>query len=131
MAVREVIGFVGNLVPEKGPDVLLDAFGRIAAERRSAHLAFVGDGRLRSDLERRTSAMSLGERVTFAGFQEPDAVARWMRAADVVCIPSHREGCPNAMLEALASGRPVVASRVGGIPDIIVDRRNGLLVEPG
>jgi glycosyltransferase involved in cell wall biosynthesis len=129
--VCRLVLFVGNLVPEKGPDVLLEAFDLLAEGDASTHLAFVGDGTLRRSLERRCSGRGRNFGVLFAGRQEPAAVARWMQAADVVCIPSFREGCPNAMLESLASGRPVVASRVGGIPDVVGDGRNGRLVEPG
>src|SRR5207253_1229095 len=68
--------------------------------------------------------------VHFAGYQSPDAVPVWMAAADVVCLPSLTEGCPNVVLEALACGRPVVASRVGGVPEILSDE-TGVLISPG
>lgn len=125
-----LVCFVGNLVFEKGPDILVDAFGGIAAAGlRSGRLVFIGDGPMRKMLTTRAAALGVGERVSFLGRLPPDDVALWLSASNVLCLPSRREGCPNVVLEGLASGRPVVASAVGGVPELLSDR-NGVIVAP-
>jgi len=81
-------------------------------------------------LESLVREYGLDGRVRLLGRRPNAEVAAWMSAADVLCLPSLREGCPNVVLEALASGRPVVASNVGGVPELL-DKDNGLLVPPG
>lgn len=120
--------FVGNLVHEKGPDVLLEAFGRLHADPSCcARLVFIGDGDMAGLLRDRAAQLGLSQHIHFLGRQSPDKVAWWMAASDVLCLPSRREGCPNVVLEALASGRPVVATAVGGVPELITST-NGLMV---
>ena len=124
------ICFVGNLVAEKGPDVLIEAFG--GSDRgalKDARVTFVGDGSLREPLIARATALGISDRVSFVGRRPPDEVALRISAADVLCLSSRREGCPNVVLEALASGRPVVATAVGGVPELVTDA-NGLMVPP-
>lgn len=125
---REVlhIGFIGRLSREKGPDVLLDAV-RCLAERNIV-VSFLGDGRERRALERQAIAHELGEVVRFHGVV-PDA-ARLLRGFDVVVLSSRTEGTPIVLLEAMAAGVPVVASRVGGVPDVVTTKE-ALLVPPG
>jgi glycosyltransferase involved in cell wall biosynthesis len=120
-----VVLFVGNLVPVKAVDVLLAAWGMLRDDR--ARLLVVGDGADRAALQ--TQAGRSG--VVFLGALPQGEVARWMGAADVLVLPSRSEGMPNVVVEALASGVPVVASRVGGIGELVVEGGNGLLVEPG
>jgi glycosyltransferase involved in cell wall biosynthesis len=123
-----LVCFVGNLVHEKGPDVLVEALALLRAARKpAARAVFVGDGDLKPSLVTRVGELGLGDRVAFAGRRAPEEIPRWISAADVLCLPSRREGCPNVVLEALASGRPVVASAVGGVPELLSDR-NGLMV---
>jgi teichuronic acid biosynthesis glycosyltransferase TuaC len=74
-------------------------------------------------------AHGLMGRVSLLGRRDPADVARWLCASDLLCLPSHSEGCPNVVIEALCCGRPVVASAVGGIPEV-VDRTCGILVPP-
>ncbi len=90
----------------------------------------VGDGPLRETLLADIAARGLASRVKCMGSCPHEQVATWMGAADVFCLPSLNEGCPNVVLEALFSGRPVVASRVGGIPEM-VNEPNGLLPPAG
>jgi glycosyltransferase involved in cell wall biosynthesis len=123
---------VGNLLPEKGPDILIDGF-KVLTEKvpeRRADLVVLGDGPLMRPLASLVREYGLAGRVRLLGRRPNAEVAAWMSAADVLCLPSLREGCPNVVLEALASGRPVVASNVGGVPELL-DKDNGLLVPPG
>src|SRR3546814_12112350 len=82
-------------------------------------LAFVGDGPARSALARRRDEHGLGERVILAGARPHAELATWMQAADLLCLPSHSEGVPNVVLEAMSCGLPVVATPVGGIPELL------------
>ena len=124
-----LVCYVGNLVPEKGPDVLLRAFARLRNIMPGVRLVFVGDGNLRTSLGRDAQRMGIASSVKFAGRQRPEEIPWWIAACDVLCLPSRREGCPNVVLEAHASGRPVVASAVGGVPELVSDR-NGMMVPP-
>jgi teichuronic acid biosynthesis glycosyltransferase TuaC len=125
-ADAEWVVYVGRLVPEKGLRELLDAAVALAPERPRLRLALVGEGPMRAELESRIAA-DPALRVTMPGAQGPHEVARWMAAADLVTLPSYSEGHPNVLVEALACGRPVVATPVGGIPEV-VDGDCGLLV---
>jgi glycosyltransferase involved in cell wall biosynthesis len=127
-----LICYVGNLVPEKGPDILIKGF-KVLTEKmreREAELVVLGDGPLMRPLESLVREYGLEGWVRLLGRRSNAEVATWVSAADVLCLPSLREGCPNVVLEALASGRPVVASNVGGVPELL-DKGNGLLVPPG
>jgi glycosyltransferase involved in cell wall biosynthesis len=125
-----VVVFVGGLEPEKGVRELASAFAGIAA-RDAVHLVLVGDGSLAPELRDRAGSLRGARgRLVLAGPQPLAGVARHIAASDLLVLPSWAEGTPNVVLEALASGRPVVASRVGGIPDAIVEGVTGLLVRP-
>ena len=119
--------YVGRLVAAKGLLELLEAWMQLAAADPSLRLAFVGEGGLREELFRRARARGFSDRVLLPGISAPAQVAEWMRACDVMCLPSYSEGFPNVLIEALACGRPIVATPVGGIREI-VDRENGLFV---
>jgi glycosyltransferase involved in cell wall biosynthesis len=126
--------FVGHLVPVKGLNVLLRAWATLLRERpdrASARLVLVGEGAEREALVRLAEQEGVADQVAFLGPLPQAAVADWIAAADLLCLPSHAEGSPNVVVEALASGVPVVASRVGGIPDLVDDGVNGLLVPAG
>jgi glycosyltransferase involved in cell wall biosynthesis len=124
---ERVIGFVGRLIEQKGVDVLLDAFPRIREQHPEAALVIVGDGPLRRDLHAR--AERLGPGVRFAGWI--DQAVRTMAACDIVVMPSRWEGLGLVALEALACARPLVASDVDALPEIVRNRETGLLVPPG
>src|SRR6185437_7900373 len=124
-----LVGYVGNLAAEKGADVLVEAMGALARRGRAADLAIIGAGALEPALRARVAALGIEGRVRFLGRRVHDEVPQWISAFDVLCLPSRREGCPNVVLEALASGRPVVASEVGGVPELLRGD-NRILVPP-
>ncbi len=118
-----------RLESQKGHAVLLDALARVRARGLDFVAVLAGEGSLRADLERQASAAGLGDHVRFAGQVEP--VGPLLLAADACVLPSLWEGLPLSLLEALARGRPVVASRVGGVPEAIEDGLTGRLVPAG
>ncbi|HEY0862316.1 MAG TPA: glycosyltransferase, partial [Pseudoxanthomonas sp.] len=124
-ADAEVVTYVGRLVPEKGLRELLVAAGQLRASRPRLQLVLVGEGPMHAELAALAAAGDLP--VRFAGTRPPAEVARWMCASDLVTLPSYSEGHPNVLVEALACGRPVVATPVGGIPEV-VDAASGVLV---
>lgn len=125
--------FVGRLVERKGVAVLLDALELGGSDR----LVVVGDGPLRGELEARASRAGLGGRVEFAGWVPAAALSARLAAADALVLPAVRdakgdvEGLGVVLIEALAAGRPVIASESGGIVDIVRHGETGLLVPPG
>ncbi|MCU1222791.1 MAG: glycosyl transferase, group 1 family protein [Edaphobacter sp.] len=123
----EAIVYVGRLDVAKGLRELIEAMARLRVERPRAHCYIVGDGHDKSILVEAIARQGVGEAVTLVPSCPTDQVALWMAAADLVTLPSYREGCPNVVIEALASGRPVVASDVGGIPELM-DDSSGRLV---
>ncbi|MBI4355951.1 MAG: glycosyltransferase [Candidatus Omnitrophica bacterium] len=124
-----VIINVGRLSPEKGHADLLEAFAMIVQHVRRARLILVGDGPQRPALERLQERLHLNGEVTYARTQED--VTRWLAAADVYVQPSRREGLPLAVLEAMATGLPVIATRVGDVERLITDGHDGYLVPAG
>jgi glycogen(starch) synthase len=120
---------LGRLVTEKGFDVALSAFTTVRERFPDARLVIVGDGPERKNLVTRTATLRLGDAVEFVGGVTPEEVAYWISGAAVVLIPSRLEGFGLVALEAALLGRPVVATRVGGIPEIVVHEETGLLVE--
>ena len=121
-----------GLTEVKQVPVLLEALA-ITRSRKSEPeivLDVAGDGPLLDDLRRHAQALGLGSQVRWLGRQDPDAVAELMRASDLVVLSSRWENLPTVLLEAMASGLPVVAPRVGGVPEI-VDEEAGVLVESG
>jgi teichuronic acid biosynthesis glycosyltransferase TuaC len=122
----KLIVSVGRLERSKGAVDLLAAFARVAPRRPDLALALVGDGAAREEC--RELAAAIGGQVSVVGARPLAEVPQWMAASDLVTLPSWNEGSPNAVLEALACGRPVVASRVGGVPEIITTPSLGELV---
>ncbi len=118
---------VGRLMAEKGFDVLIEAVALMDATQRP-DVVIVGDGPDRSRLE--ALALRRGVNATFAGAVAPGEVGEWYRRARLVCVPSRREGFGMITAEALAAGRPVVATAVGAAPSLITDGVNGCLVPP-
>lgn len=122
---------VARLSSEKRLDLLLRALAEVAAEGTPFQLYLVGDGPERARLEALRQDLGLQDRVVFQGAVPHAEVPVWMSAADLFCLSSDREGSPVVIGEAFACGTPVVATRVGGVGDLVVDERLGLLVPPG
>ncbi len=116
--LRPLLLYVGNLLPVKGPDVLVEACARLAAEGREFDLHIVGRGPSREPLARRAAELGLAGRVRFHGVVAHGELPDWFRASDLLVLPSRSEGVPNVLLEAAACGTPVVASDVGGVPEV-------------
>jgi glycosyltransferase involved in cell wall biosynthesis len=123
------VGFVGRLVPAKGPLAFLEVLRDVARERTDLRGVMVGDGPLRAEVAARADALGLAGQVLLAGLR--DDVAQLLPAFDALLFCSEREGLSLAMLEAMAAGVPVVASAVGGMPEVIVDGVTGVLIAPG
>ena len=121
------IGYVGRLAEQKRPDLLVQAFGRM---RQPAHLVVVGDGPLRQAVHAAADRSPARDRITVSGFVPHAQVPRVLASLDVLALPSVYEEMGSVLVEAMASGLPVVASRVGGIPDLVRDGVTGLLVPP-
>ncbi|HPD13616.1 MAG TPA: glycosyltransferase family 4 protein [Planctomycetota bacterium] len=136
-AARHALGLVpeglvlfsaGSLVADKGFQHLITGVARL---RRPASLYIAGPGDYRAALERLARDLGVADRVTFLGRVSQQQMPLWYQAADFFCFGSYHEGCPNAILEALACGTPVVSTDVGAIPDLVEEERNGVLFPPG
>ncbi len=129
---ERIVSYVGKLVPRKGVDILIEALGLLAQRPGGApFLAAAGAGEMRGALERRAQELGLADRVRFVGKVDHDRVGRWMAAGDVFVLPSHSEGLPTVVCEAMNCGVPVVATAVDGTPEIVRDGQTGLLVPAG
>lgn len=129
---ENIILFVGNLIAYKGPEVLVKAMPRIVKEVPNTKLIFVGSGEMKEELKRLSKNLGVNKYVKFAGFVEGNLKSMHYRAADVFCLPStlSTESFGIVNLEAMACGIPIVASKIGGIPAVVKDGENGLLVPP-
>ena len=126
---RVLVGSVGRLSPEKGYGVLVEAAARVAAADPGVGFVHFGDGPLRSALTERVESLGLRGRFMFAGFRAD--VHKAFAHFDVFVLPSYTEGLPCVVLEAFAAGVPVVATAVGGTPEVVEDGVNGRLAPPG
>ena len=126
---RFAVGWIGRMTGVKRTDDVLRAFRRLRDRGVDACLCMVGDGPDRPAIERRAHELGLMRDTLFLGYQEE--VAPFYAAFDAMILPSINEGTPVSAIEALAAGRPVVATRVGGVPDVVREGENGFLVEAG
>jgi glycosyltransferase involved in cell wall biosynthesis len=126
-ADEEAIVYIGRLDMAKGLGELITAIAALAKRRPAIHCYIVGDGPARQQLTESIAALNISAHISLMPSCPTEGVARWMAAADLITLPSYREGCPNVVIEALASGRPVVATDVGGIPELM-DSTDGSLI---
>jgi glycosyltransferase involved in cell wall biosynthesis len=129
-AAQDIVLFTAAVLePRKGHQVLLDAFASLCRDGIPLRWVICGDGSLRDQLREQVAARGLSERVVFTGFSSE--VPRLLAGADVFVLPSLHEGLGIAAMEAMAVALPVIASRIGGLPEIVVDGETGLLVPAG
>jgi glycosyltransferase involved in cell wall biosynthesis len=120
---------VGRLHPQKGVDLLVEAVAAVFSEIPDVHLLIAGEGPQREQLRKRIGELSTGERIHLLGRQED--IAGLMRSSAAFVLASRWEGMPNVMLEAMAAGLPIVATRVEGVPELIEHEISGLIIRPG
>jgi glycosyltransferase involved in cell wall biosynthesis len=123
------IGIVGRLSAEKRHDLFLEMAAALAASDPDLFFLVVGHGRVQADLQRLAERLKIANRVLFLGHRTD--MYRIYAALNLLVLCSDTEGMPNVVLEAFAYGRPVVATRVGGVPEVVTDAANGLIVPPG
>lgn len=121
--------FVGSLIPRKGLHDLIQA---LCDERlKNVKLMVVGEGADQGRLRRQADDLGISNNIQWMGMRKPEEVAELMRMSDVLCLPAYMEGRPNVVNEAMASGIPVITTRIGGIPDMVEEGDAALLFEPG
>lgn len=125
---KKYVLFIGNFQIEKGLANLIDAVNIIREE--DFHLLVIGGGPLESQIKQQITELKLGDKITLIGRVEHNQIPDYLSAADTLCLPSLREGCPNVVLESLSSGTPVIASDVGAVPDIVSKPEWGVIVKP-
>ena len=123
-----LVGTVGRFEPIKGHRYLVEAIPLVLSQVPTARFLFIGDGPLRSLLEQQTVQLGVATQVTFTGWHEEPAAL--MACCDLIVLPSLNKGMGRVLVEAMALGKAIVASSVGGIPDLVQDGKNGILVPP-
>jgi glycosyltransferase involved in cell wall biosynthesis len=123
-----IIGTVGRLEPVKGPEFLIKAAGNIISKYPDAFFIFTGDGPLEQDLKKKAFDLGIKENIIFLGWK--DDVSKIISIYDVFALPSLNEGMGRVLVEAMALGKSIVASNIGGIPDLVIHGKNGFLVPP-
>src|SRR5262249_40651191 len=128
---KRIILSVGGLIPRKGFDLLVKALKMLSTQlhQHDLYLVIVGEGESRPELEQLIAELDLDAQVRLVGSVSHQELYLWYSAADLFCLASSREGWPNVVLEALASGTPVVATDVWGVPEIICSDRLGILTK--
>ncbi|MDF1553202.1 MAG: glycosyltransferase family 4 protein [Deferrisomatales bacterium] len=123
-----LVGNIAHLADHKGQRYLVEAIPRVLERHPGVRFAIVGEGELEVDLKARGTRLALGDRLLFPGFRRD--VEAVMDALDLFVLPSHMEGLGTIVLDAMMAGKPVVATRTGGVPDVVEDGVTGLLVPP-
>jgi len=126
---RLIVGAAGRLSPEKGFEILIEAAAKVVPENSQIGFVIFGDGVLRESLAAQIKQRGLGDSVVLGGFRTD--LERYVPHFDLFALSSFTEGLPVAVLEAFAGGVPVVATAVGGVPEVVQHGVNGYCVEPG
>jgi glycosyltransferase involved in cell wall biosynthesis len=138
MKVRKYLGLkndqmillsIGNLNKNKNHALLINAFAEIVTSKTPLNLYIIGEGEEQDGLKKQIKELKLEHKIILLGLLDHKSISEWMKAADIFILPSRSEGTPNSLLEAMASGLPVIASQVGGIPELIQENIEGLLFE--
>lgn len=127
---RKIVLFAGTLNKRKGYKDLINAFGKISAKHPDWSLCLAGNGEI-EQAKQLAKSLNLNEKVLFSGWIESHIKEEIFNTADIFCLPSYAEGFPMAVLDAFSYGLPVVATPVGGLPDILKHGENALVFEPG
>ena len=125
---EKIIMFIGNIITSKGIWELLKVFRKIDKENINVKLFLIGSGKELNRAKHFCKINRINHRVEFIGRVMHKEIGKWLSACDIFVLPSYTEGLPNAVVEAMACRRPVIATQVGGIPEIIVNNKNGILV---
>jgi glycosyltransferase involved in cell wall biosynthesis len=123
-----IIGSAGRLEPVKGPEFLIEAAALIIPEYPDTFFVFAGDGGLKRDLEKKALEIGIEKNIVFLGWR--DGISEIISVYDIFVLPSLNEGMGRVLVEAMALGKPIVASNAGGIPDLVTHGKNGFLVPP-
>jgi glycosyltransferase involved in cell wall biosynthesis len=118
---------IGSLNKNKNHALLINAFAEIVTSKSSLHLYIIGEGKEQDLLKKQIKELKLEQKITLLKLLDHKSISEWMKAADIFILSSRNEGTPNSLLEAMASGLPVIASKVGGIPELIQENIEGLL----
>jgi glycosyltransferase involved in cell wall biosynthesis len=124
-----LVSIIGRIFPIKNHRLFLDAAAQVASQELSAHFVIVGDGVLRPEMEQHARELGIADRVVFTGWRRD--LPRIYADTDILVVSSNNEGTTVSAIEAMAAGRPVIATQVGGLPDLIDHGQTGLLVPPG
>lgn len=120
-------GVIGRFSPEKGHVYLIDALPQIVEAMPHLKVMLIGDGQEKENIQKRINELDVSRNVVFTGYQEE--LGPFYSALDLLVLPSLSEGMPNVVLEAMLSGKPVLATRVGGVPEVVVERVTGRIVD--
>lgn len=127
---KKIVLYVGNLLVEKGVVELIEAVEILSRKRDDFSLKLIGNGPFKKELSKLIEKLRLVKFVGLEGEKEHEEIPQWIHKSHVVCLPSYHEGFPNIVVESISCGRPVVASNIGGIPEIINDKELGILIPP-
>jgi|TARA_B100000959_G_scaffold265062_1_gene306186 glycosyltransferase involved in cell wall biosynthesis len=126
-----VVGTVSRLAEHKGHDDVLDALGEVLRNSPKLKLLWVGDGWWRERLEQRIREMGIEKQVIFTGLVQPETIANYIAAMDVLVHPSYREGLPRTVVQAMLGAKPVIANDVDGTREVCISGKTGYLVDVG